>query len=191
MKCFRLWLPNGKWKVVQYSVWAESAKWFKYVWKKSAIRGGRGVMKNFHIYFGTLPLPWEVNIDDWDEYREQTKHCRKAEVMWTGKVEVKYGVNCSKMSAKTFPSWPRLHLSQMNGTNVVGIHGQFHIEAGTSIQSKGHLYKIRKLFIGSSLQVDGSYRCPNCNFPLCSPDCAQGIHALVSAVNATNPITTV
>ena len=57
-------------------------------------------------------------------------------------------------------------------------------------QSKGHLYKIRKLLTGSSLQVDGSYRCPNCNFPLCSPDCAQGIHALVSAVNATNPITT-
>ena len=120
------------------------------------------------------------------EYREQTRHCRKAEVMWTGKVEVKYGVNCPKMSAKTFPSWPRLHLSQMNGTNVVGIHGQFHIEAGTSIQSKGHLYKIRKLFIGSSLQVDGNYRCPNCNFPLCSPDCAQGIHALVSTVNNRN-----
>ena len=66
----------------------------------------------------------------------------------------------------------------------------FTLKQGLPYKVKGHLYKIRKLLIGSSLQADGNYRCPNCNFPLCSPDCVQGIHALVSAVNATNPFTT-
>ena len=78
-----------------------------------------------------------------------------------------------------FP-WIHLESRKMSELSVCLGHGE----------REARKNKIRKLLTGSSLQVDGSYRCLKCNFPLCSPDCAQGIHALVSAVNDTNPITT-